>query len=126
MPSWDLSAVSAVARRWEVACVSADTESIVSLLSEDAAVWYNFERVEHGRKAYAAILDASRLTFRNARYRDFRVLLHPGGFVEQATLEGDTDAGVMTTPFCLVATVAGGRITRIEEYFDTTPASPAS
>jgi hypothetical protein len=90
------------------------------MLSNDAKVWYNFERVEHDREQYRAILDASYKTFPNPQYKDFRVLLHPGGFVEQATLEGRTDKGPMSIPFCLVATVVGDQITRVDEYFDST------
>lgn len=120
MSDWDLSGVAALAKSWETACRSADTGAILSHLADDAVVWYNYEGVEHDRAAYGAILDTSRDSFRNPRYRDFRVLLHPGGFVEQATLEGETDKGPIATPFLLVATVADEKIVRIEEYFDST------
>jgi ketosteroid isomerase-like protein len=118
--SWDLSGVVQVARSWEAACRSLEADRIVSHLSEDAVVWYNFEKVEHDRDAYRAILEASAKTFRNQRYKDMRVMFHPRGFAEQATLEGDTDRGVIATPFLVVATVAGDKITRLEEYFDST------
>ena len=120
MNNRDLSAVAAVARSWEEACRSGVTERIVAHLSDDATVWFNFEQVDHDRDGYRAILDASRKTFLNAGYDDFRVLTHPGGFVEQATLRGDTPSGRIETPFLLVATVTGDRISRIEEYFDST------
>ena len=119
--SQGLEQVEAVARQWEAACRAADNHRIVGLLTDDAKVWYNFDpTVEHDRTAYLGILDNSAKSFRNQRYQDMRVHLHPGGFVEQATLIGDTDNGVIETPFLLVATVAGDKITRIAEYFDTT------
>jgi hypothetical protein len=117
---WNRDRLASVAKRWEIACRSGDAGSIVALLSSDAKVWYNFERVEHDREQYRAILEASYKTFKNPQYKDFRVLLHPGGFVEQATIEGHTNTGPVSIPFCLVATVVGEQITRLDEYFDST------
>lgn len=118
--SWNVDAVRDLAKRWETACRSGDAAAIVDLVSEDAVIWYNYEGVEHDKAAYRKILEESADVFRNPQYRDFRVMLHPGGFVEQATLVGETDKGMIETPFCLVATVTDGKISRIEEYFDST------
>jgi len=116
-----LTRVAAVARSWEAACRSLDNERILDHLAEDATVWYNFDPGRtHDRAGYRAILDDSAKSFRNQRYEDMRVHFHPNGFVEQATLVGDTAKGVVETPFLLVATVAGDKIVKIEEYFDTT------
>lgn len=116
-----LGRVGAVAKSWEAACRSRDNARIVDHLADDAVVWYNFQPgTEHSKAAYRDTLDASAATFSNQRYKDMRVHLHPGGFVEQATLEGDTAKGVIETPFLLIATVEGDKITRIAEYFDTT------
>lgn len=117
-----LEEVAAVARSWEAACRARDNAGIVAHLSENATVWYNFDRDKyHDPAGYRTILDQSMQQFWNQQYKDMRVHLHPGGFVEQATLVGETANGVVETPFLLVATVKGGKITRIEEYFDTTP-----
>src|SRR3546814_13559762 len=87
--------VQAVAKSWESACRSLDVDRILSHLSEDATVWYNFDpETVHDRNAYRAILDNSAKGFRNQQYKDMRVHYHPGGFVEQATLQGDHDTGV--------------------------------
>jgi ketosteroid isomerase-like protein len=116
-----LDGVAAVARRWEAACRSLDSDRIIGCLTDDATVWYNFQpERRHSPVEYRAILENSKTTFYNQRYLDMRVHLHAGGFVERATLEGDTPNGVVQTPFLLVASVAGEKITRIEEYFDTT------
>ncbi|WP_068078060.1 nuclear transport factor 2 family protein [Novosphingobium lentum] len=116
-----LDRVGAVAKSWEAACRSLDNARIVDHLADHAVVWYNFQPdTEHPKDAYRGMLDASATTFSNQRYKDMRVHLHPGGFVEQATLVGDTAKGVIETPFLLVATVEGDKITRIAEYFDTT------
>jgi ketosteroid isomerase-like protein len=115
-----LERVGAVARKWEAACRSLDSDRIVGCLGDNAVVWYNFQPgTKHDKAAYRDILETSKRTFYNQRYTGMRVHLHPGGFVEQATLEGDTTQGVVATPFLLVATVEGDKITRVEEYFDT-------
>lgn len=113
-------AIRELAKRWEAACRAGDDDAIVGLLSEDAVVWYNYERVEHDRAGYRRILEDSRQWSRNPRYGDLRVHFHDGGFVEQATLEVDTDDGSLAIPFLLIATVKNDRIVRIEEYFDST------
>ncbi len=113
--------VRTVASSWEAACRSGDTDRIVAHLAYDAAVWYNFQpQVEHTPAAYRDLLESNKAAFANRRYKDRRVHLHPGGFVEQATLVGDTPDGVIETPFLLIATVDGDVITRIAQYFDTT------
>lgn len=116
-----LERVSAVAASWEAACRARDNARIVAHLTDDAVVWYNFQPdVEHPRSAYFDILESSAKTFSSQCYEDMRVHVHPGGFVEQATLSGDTAKGVIKMPFLLVATIDGDKITRIAEYFDTT------
>lgn len=113
--------VKTVAESWEAACRAHDNARIVEHLADDGVVWYNFQPdTEHPKAAYFDILESSAKTFSNQRYNDMRVHFHPGGFVEQATLVGDTANGVIETPFLLVATVEGDKITRIAEYFDTT------
>ena len=115
-----LDEVAAVAQSWEAACRSLDNARIVAHLADDATIWYNFDKdKQHSPAGYKAILDQSMKQFWNQKYQDLRVHLHPGGFVEQATLVGETADGVVATPFLLVASVANGKITRIEEYFDT-------
>lgn len=115
-----LDRVAAVARSWEQACRSCDPQRIVAHLTDDALVWYNFDKDrEHDRDSYRSILETSAQSFRNQVYKDLRVHLHPDGFVEQATLVGETPKGVIETPFLLVATVVGDKISRIEEYFDS-------
>lgn len=121
-----LARVEAVARSWEAACRSLDSDRILSNLADDAVVWYNFQpQNEVSKTDYRAYLEGSKQTFYNQRYEDFRVHYHPGGFVEQATLVGDTANGVVRTPFLLIATVKGDKITRVEEYFDSTIAHDA-
>jgi ketosteroid isomerase-like protein len=116
-----LERVKAVAESWEAACRACDNARIAGHLSDHAVVWYNFQPdIEHSRSAYFDMLETSAQTFSNQRYDDMRVHVHPGGFVEQATLAGDTAQGVIELPFLLVATVEGDKITRIDEYFDTT------
>lgn len=116
-----LADIAQIAASWEAACRAGDAPRIAAHLSHDARIWYNFApAVEHDPDSYRAILEDSARRFRNVRYSDMRVHLHEGGFVEQATLTGETDKGPVEVPFLLVATVKDSKITRVEEYFDGT------
>jgi uncharacterized protein len=125
MTAWDVSSVGAVAQKWEAACRAGNPAEIVALLSDDAKVWFNYQRIELDRSAFRKLLEESAKTFSKRVYRDFRVLRHPGGFVEQATLEGEISGRPMSAPFCLFATVVDGKITRLDEYFDSATLKPA-
>lgn len=114
----DIAAMQAIAADWQAACASFDTDRIVGLLADDALVWFNFERVEHDRAGYRAMLERGGQVLADRRYEEVRIHLHPGGFVEQATLVGHTADGETRVPFLLVATVRDGRISRLEEYLD--------
>jgi ketosteroid isomerase-like protein len=116
--------VAAVAQRWEAACRAGDPAGIVALLSDDAKVWFNYQGIDLDRAAYRKLLEESSKSFSKRAYRDFRVLRHPGGFVEQATLEGELAGRPVSAPFCLFATVVDGKITRLDEYFDSATLQP--
>jgi ketosteroid isomerase-like protein len=47
-------------------------------------------------------------------------MVHADGFVEQATMEGETPEGPLAAPFCRIAALKDGKICRIDEYFDST------
>lgn len=115
-----LARVAEVARSWEAACRSTVPDRIVEHLSEDAVVWYNFDKERwHSRSAYKAILEESLKSFWDQQYEDVRITVHAGGFIEQATISGTTPIGTVQASFLLVAEVSGDQITKIEEYIDT-------
>jgi ketosteroid isomerase-like protein len=116
-----LERIRAVALSWEAACRSADNSRIIAHLSENARVWYNFDKTKwNSRVEYKAILDESAKTFWNRKYKNIRIRVHAQGFVEQATITGITQNGIRTKSFLLIAKVEGSKIISIEEYFDTT------
>ena len=54
-------------------------------------------------------------------YDDRRVEVFPGGFVQQHVLRGTRvqDGVRVHLPACIVCAVKDGRITRLDEYFDS-------
>ena len=53
---------------------------------------------------------------------DRRLVAFPGGFVQQHLLIAEFANGkVLELPACIVCAVSGGRITRLDEYFDSKP-----
>src|SRR3546814_17711086 len=80
--------VQAVAKSWESACRSLDVDRILSHLSEDATVWYNFDpETVHDRNAYREILDNSTKVFHNQPYQHLLLQYHPGAFEQPAMLQ---------------------------------------
>ncbi len=54
------------------------------------------------------------------RYEEVRRHATPTGFVQQHVLRGRAPNGTpLEVPACIVCAVAGGRITRLDEYLDS-------
>jgi ketosteroid isomerase-like protein len=102
-----------------------DVDAVSALYADDIVVWHNFDGVEQTKDANLAVLAWLTKNVTNLRYED--ITRHPteGGFVEQHVLRATTKAGAeLEVPACLVVTIAGDKITRIDEYLDTAQLSP--
>ena len=122
----DPASIDEIATSWMAACKAFDNDRILEHVSADATIWFNFQLVDHDRAGYRKMLDDAAGYIANRHYEDLRVQRHANGFLEQATLVGEINGKTARTPFLLVATVADGKICRIEEYFDTTIVNEAS
>lgn len=108
-----------VGERLFAALSSGDLESYEHLMSPDARIWTNFD----GREVDAAT--ASRTvrwliaTVAGLRYDIVRREAIATGFVQQHVLRGHAPDGTeLAMPACIWVTVAGGQVTRMEEYLD--------
>jgi ketosteroid isomerase-like protein len=54
-------------------------------------------------------------------YAERRVQVFPGGFVQQHTLQGRRthDGAPVRLPCAIICQVSGGKINRLDEYFDS-------
>jgi len=103
-----------------------DMAGFLACFTPDAVVWHNFDQAEQPIQAAVAQLGAMAQHFASMSYDDRRYVNLPGGAVLQhisrAVLK---DGRVVAVPTMLRMYVSGGRISRLEEYFDTATASAA-
>lgn len=118
---FDDVAMRALAKRFFDCVEQGDIDGLVACYSPDAKIWHNTDRQEQGpednRKTLAGMV--TRILDRD--YADRRLEVFAGGFVQQHVLKGTRkhDNVCVELPACIVCAVKDGRITRLDEYFDS-------
>lgn len=88
--------------------------------SPDVVVWHNNDSHEQRIDENLKVLDWLSRKITDRRYEDVRRQATETGFVEQHVLRGTAPNGnELEIPACLVVTVTGDRISRIDEYIDS-------
>jgi len=110
----------AVAERLFAAITAGDIDGLRDVYSPDAVIWHNHDGL---RQTVEENLTVLRWVTRNVgglRYDDVRRQATTDGFVQQHVLRGTTASGrPIEIPACIVCTVSGRRITRLDEYLDS-------
>ena len=109
-----------IANRFFAAIEAADCKALDEIYTADAVVWHNYDNVEQPRDANIAMLAKFPDMFRSFRYANVRRKFFDGGFVQQHVCTGVKVSGEpFEVPNCMVVTVRGGQIARIDDYFDS-------
>jgi len=113
-----------VARRFFAAIERGDIAAIGELYAPDAVIWHNTDRVAKTREQNLGMLTWAIENVARLRYEDVRLEPIPGGFVERHVVRGTEKASgrELVLPAVVVCQVAHGRITRLDEYFDSSQA----
>ncbi|MBY0278082.1 nuclear transport factor 2 family protein [Candidatus Binatia bacterium] len=112
----------AFARRFFAAVERGDLDTVRALYAPDAKIWTAQEPVERGPEENLAVLAWVKDNIKGFRYEDVRCQPTPTGFVEQHTTCGTAPGGgEFRFAACLVVRIEDGKVTRLEEYFDTAP-----
>ena len=115
----------ALADRFFEAIPKGDVETIRSLYAPDAAIWHNNDRVAQSVDKNLRVLAWVAANVEGLRYEDVRRRVTANGWVQQHVLRGTAPNGEpLEIEACIVFTVAGGRITRLDEYLDPAQAAP--
>ncbi len=115
----------AVAARFFDAIECGRIDEVRSIYSPDAVIWHNTDQRASTAEENLEVLRAFIGLIDNRRYIDRRLQTFPGGFVQQHTLTGTRQDGVcLTLHACIVCQVSHGRITRLDEYFDSLAVDP--
>jgi len=96
-----------------------DVEGVRRLYASDAVIWHNTDGIEQTVDQNLRTLQWVCDNLAERAYEDVRRTEFDDGFVQQHYLRFTKDAERREVPACIVATVADGRITRIDEYLDS-------
>ena len=97
-----------------------DYDAVEACYAPEAVIWHSHDCLYQPRAENLAMLKRGMETQEKVRYKDRRVRVFEGGFVQQHTIKVTYAGGfVGTMDVCFVAYVRNGMISRIYEYFDT-------
>jgi ketosteroid isomerase-like protein len=102
-----------------------DPDAVAALLTPDVVRWLNITDAEMGLESIRALVAAERSVVTESTMTLRRRLDTAEGFVLLFDADGTTIAGERYhIPVCLVATLAGDRIARLDEFADLGQAQP--
>src|SRR5438876_3785983 len=114
-----------VVERLFAAIEAGDVEAIRRIYSPDAEIWHNFDGVVQSADENLRTLEWVTANVRDLRYEDVKRIRTEIGVVQQHVLRGIAPSGkTVSVPACIVFTVDGDRITRLDEYLDTAQTAP--
>jgi ketosteroid isomerase-like protein len=97
-----------------------DFETLESCYAPEAVVWHSHDCLYQPREANLRMLREGMSRHKKMRFRDRRIHVFEGGFVQQHTLHvTHANDFVGRMDVCFVAYVRDGMISRAYEYFDT-------
>ena len=114
-----------IAERLFSAIMAGDVDAVRDIYAPSARIWHNFDGKEQSVEENLRLLRWLVESVTNLRYEEVRRQRTDRGFLQQHVLRGTTrDGRAIEIPACLVCTVESGRITRIDEYFDSAHLAP--
>lgn len=117
----DDAAMRALAKRFFDCVEAGDVDGLVACYAPDARIWHNTDRQEQSPADNGKTLKGMVTRILDREYGDRRVEVFPSGFVQQHVLRGTRkhDGARVELPACIVCAVKDGKITRLDEYFDS-------
>lgn len=117
----DEQGIEALASRFFDAIEQGDIETMRGSFTPDAEIWHNTDEAIVTRDQTATTLAGMVERIRDREYADRRLTVFPGGFVQQHVLKGVRvhDDVEVRLPCAIVCKVEDGKITRLDEYFDS-------
>ena len=121
MAMTDEHEIEALAKRFFDAIEQGDIETMRGSFTPDAEIWHNTDEAIVTRDQTATTLAGMVERITDREYADRRLTVFPGGFVQQHVLKGVRvhDGVEVRLPCAIVCTVESGKITRLDEYFDS-------
>jgi len=109
------------------AIVATDVDALRRIYSADVVIWHNFDQVEQTLDQNLKVMHWMGKAMADKSYDDIRRQPTPTGYVQQHVLRGTASDGTkVEMPACLIVTIEGERITRVDEYLDPAAAAALS
>lgn len=97
-----------------------DIDAVKDCYAPQARIWHNTDEVEQTREANIDTLRQFIRLIPSRVYAERRLHIFQGGFSQQHELRGvRRDGANVRLPACVICSVAGGQITRLDEYMDS-------
>ena len=114
----------AIADRLFKAIERGDVDTLAEIYAPDATIWHNTDgKIEAPEQNLSRLRQFLALSSTRA-YTEIRREPTPAGFVQQHVLRAQLKNGrEFVLPACIICVVTNGRITRLDEYFDSAPLS---
>ena len=102
-----------------------DVQGVDALYDDRAIVWRNVDNRELVKKQMLKVIEFLATQVTELRYEDVRVQATDTGYVQQHTLRCIAANGqAVEAHACLVVTVEGGKVLRLDEYLDSAAMAP--
>jgi ketosteroid isomerase-like protein len=109
------------------AITTTDVEALQRIYAPDVVIWHNFDQVEQTLEENLKVMFWMGKRLSGMEYGDIHRQPTPTGYVQQHILRGTAPDGTkLEMPACLVVTIEGERITRLDEYLDPAGAAALS
>lgn len=113
---------SALVKQFMSALEQADESAIRQSYADNAVIWHNFDGLEQSVDDNIASLHWLRGHLDDIRYADAVHSDIADGLLQRHVMTGKSASGEsVALPACVIFTIEGGRITRLEEYLDPAP-----
>jgi len=112
---------AALAKRLFDAIEQGDIETMMTCFAPDGEIWHNTDELVATPGQTAATLAGMVERIKDRHYAERQLNVFPGGFVQQHALTGRRahDDVAVRLPCAIICRVVKGRITRLDEYFDS-------
>lgn len=97
---------------------SSDIEGVADCYHDDVTVWHNYDDVDQTKQENLATLGSIPQRYDRFGYSQPRHTVLEDGFLRQHVIEVERNGRSASIPAILRVYVDGGKIRRIEEYFD--------
>lgn len=119
------STALAVAKRFTECLTNGDVEGVDALYHDEALVWRNFDNRELTKDQVMKVVGYLATNVRGLSYGEVQVRTTTDGFVQQHVLRGAAPNGEEVNAYaCLVVTLDGDKIRRVDEYLDSAQLAP--